>query len=143
MLALAGCSPKVYSGGYVSENPIKDEVAVGQTKDQVKEKLGSPSSQSSFGDEAWYYISDKQEMLAFFKPEVVQQDVTRIQFDATGLVSKVETYDLKDGEKVAMVSRTTPTEGHTLGFFEQTLGNLGRFNAPSNNSSAPGRRPGT
>jgi len=119
LLALAACSPKVANGGYVHDGDIKDQLVVGQaTKDQVKEKLGSPSAQSSFGTETWYYITNRQETVAFFKPEIVKQDVVRIEFDSAGLVSKVDTYNKNDGESFAMVKQTTPTEGHTLGFFE-------------------------
>ncbi len=146
LLALSACSPKVATGGYVHDGDIKDQVIIGQTtKDQVKEKLGSPSAQSSFGDEAWYYITDRHETVAFLKPETVQEDVVRIEFDMAGVVSKVETYNKNDGKEFAIATQTTPTEGHTLGFFEQILGNIGRFNKPANASDtvAPGRKPGS
>ncbi len=145
LLALAACSPKVAAGGYVHDGDLKDQLVVGQTtKDQVKEKLGSPSSQSTFGNETWYYITNRQETVAIFKPEIVTQNVVSIEFDSTGLVSKVNNFSQKDGEEFAMVRQTTPTEGHTLGFFEQLLGNIGRFNHPSDGSdtAAPGRKPG-
>jgi len=143
ILALTACSAKVNNGGYVSDTPVKDQVTVGKTtQDEARALLGSPSMQSSFGPEAWYYVTDRQEAYAFLKPRVVQQDVTRIEFDTMGIVSKVETYTKKDGEDIRVASRTTPTEGHTLGFFEQLLGNIGRFNAPSKDTSAPGRKPG-
>lgn len=140
-LLATACSPKVNNGGYVTDIPIKDQLVVGQTtRDEVQAKLGSPSSQSTFGSENWYYITNRKESFAFLKPEVVQQDVTRVEFDNAGMVSKIDTYDKSDSESIAMVKRTTPTEGHTLGFFEQVLGNIGRFNAPSNDSNAPGRK---
>ena len=111
----------------------------------MRTQLGSPSAQSTFGDETWYYITDRKETFAFLKPEVVQQDVTKISFDSAGHVAKIANYSLKDGEEIDMAKRETPTEGHTMGFFEQILGNIGRFNSPggNTNSAAPGRRPGT
>jgi outer membrane protein assembly factor BamE (lipoprotein component of BamABCDE complex) len=145
LLTLAACSTKVSNGGYVHDGDIKDEIVIGQTtKDQVKDKLGSPSSQSTFGAETWYYITNRQETVAFFKPEIVKQDVVSVEFDATGIVSKVSTFNKDDGQQFAMEKQTTPTEGHTLGFFEQLLGNIGRFNHPTDGSdtSAPGRKPG-
>jgi len=145
-VALCACSPKVDSGGYVHEEPLKDQIAIGQaTREDVRTKLGSPSTQATFGEETWYYITQRKEAYAFLKPEVVKQEVTSIAFDDKGVVSKVDNYTLADGEDVTLVSRSTPTEGHTLGFFEQILGNVGRFNNPgnANNSSAvPGRQPG-
>src|SRR5690242_6956482 len=91
---LAACSPKVDNRGYVRDGNLKEQITVGQTtKDQVLAKFGSPSAQSSFGDETWYYITDRKEAVAFFKPKVVEQDVTRIVFDASGTVSDVQTFD--------------------------------------------------
>ena len=142
--ALAACEPKVDTRGYVSDQVIKDQIIAGQTtRDEVMAKLGSPSSQSSFGSETWYYISDRKETVAFMAPEVVQQKVVRIEFNSAGIVDKVEDYSEKDSRDFALVKRTTPTEGHTMSFIEQTLGNIGRFNRPdSSGGVAPGRRPG-
>ena len=142
-LALASCSPKVDSRGYVSQAAIKEQVVIGQTtRDEVLAKLGSPSSQSSFGAETWYYISQRKEGTAFLKPEVAAQQVVRLEFDGAGVVQKIEGFDEKDSKEVALVSRTTATEGHTLGFFEQILGNIGRFNSGAGgDSAAPGRKP--
>lgn len=143
-LALASCSPKVDSRGYISESKIVEQVKVGETtRDEVFSKFGSPSSQSSFGDDTWYYVSGRKEAYGFMKSDLVAQDVVRIEFDAGGVVKTVNSYDKEQGQDVALVKRTTPTEGHTLGFIEQALGNIGRFNRPSDaaaNTSAPGRR---
>jgi outer membrane protein assembly factor BamE (lipoprotein component of BamABCDE complex) len=142
-LSLAACSPKIDNEGYISETPLKEQVTVGKTtRDQVKDTFGSPSSQSTFGDETWYYITDRKEGYAFLKPDIVQQNVTSITFDNAGIVTKIENYTKKDAEDITLVKRTTPTEGHTLGFFEQLLGNVGRFNQPGTgtDSAAPGRK---
>jgi outer membrane protein assembly factor BamE (lipoprotein component of BamABCDE complex) len=144
LVLLAACSPKVDTGGYVKTGDIKDQIAVGKSsKDDVLAKLGSPSSQSSFGDETWYYITDRKETTAFLKPKIVEQEVARVTFDKAGIVSKVEGFTKDDAKKIAIAKRTTPTEGHTLGFVEQVLGNVGRFNKPAEpGSTVPGgRRP--
>lgn len=136
---------KVNNGGYVREGDIKDKITIGtSTKDEVLNKLGSPSSQSTFGNETWYYITSRQESVGFLKPEVVSDQVTRVQFDSGGVVSSIESFNQDDGRDFSLAKRTTPTEGHTLGFFEQVLGNIGRFNGPSDKSpiNTPGRKPG-
>lgn len=144
LCGVTACDPKVDTGGYVSEAPIKELISAGKsTRDEVLSKLGSPSSQSSFGEETWYYITDRKEAYAFLKPEVVEQEVTRITFDPSGVVSKVETYNKDDGAEFSLVKRTTPTEGHQLGFFEQIVGNIGRFNHPDSGTGVtPGRKGG-
>lgn len=142
--ACAACSPKVDSKGYVRSANWKDAIVIGQTtKQEVLDTFGSPSVQSTFGQESWYYITARKETVAFFKPELVEQDAVRIEFDAGGVVRKVENYDKNNAKDFALIKRTTPTEGHSLNFFEQVMGNLGRFNKPGGNDSvAPGRRPG-
>lgn len=143
-VALAACDPKVQNEGYIRDEAVKSQIVVGQTtKDQVRELLGTPSVQSTFGQDAWYYINERQQQWGFLAPHVVAQDTTRITFDQNGTVAKVENYSLKDGQEVAMNPRVTPTEGHTLGFLEQVLGNIGRFNAPSDqgNNVPGGRQP--
>lgn len=142
LVGLGACDPKLENNGYVKNEDIKSIIIPGQsTRDEVTSKLGSPSAQSSFGDDSYYYISDKKEAYAFLKYDVVEQEVTRIDFNEQGLVTKVENYDQSNSEDITLVKRETATEGHTLGFFEQMLGNIGRFNAPGGaNGAAGGRR---
>lgn len=144
ILAVAACSPKVDVRGYVADGDIKDKIAIGRTtKDEVLAALGSPSAQSTFGDEAWYYIAARQETVAFLKPETAEQNVTRIAFDGSGVVSDIQTYDKTAGREFAVVKRTTPTEGHSMNMVEQMLGNIGRFNKPGGDTGiATGRKPG-
>jgi outer membrane protein assembly factor BamE (lipoprotein component of BamABCDE complex) len=142
LLALAACGPKIDNRGYVSNLAFQEQVKPGQTtKDEVLANFGSPSAQSSFGEESWYYISARKETTAFLKPELAQQQVVRIHFDANGVVSKLEQFSEKDSEEFTLAKRITPTEGHSLGFFEQIIGNIGRFNKGGDSGVAPGRRP--
>lgn len=143
VVTLSACEPMVDQRGHISETSLKEKVFVSSTtKDEVQREFGSPSSKSSFGDETWYYIRTRKESQAFFKPEIVSQQVTQIVFDEAGTVASVKEYDLKDGKPVTIVSQTTPTEGHSLGFVEQLIGNLGRFNKPMDRKAGmrpPGR----
>lgn len=139
---LAACSPKVDNRGYVKHGDVLRNIVAGQTsKQEVIDQLGSPSSQSSFGDETWYYINNRKETVAFLSPESVDQDITRIAFDSNGIVTKLEGYGQDKAQDIANVKRETPTEGHTLGFIEQTLGNVGRFSKADGSTVAPGRKP--
>ena len=131
LLFVSACTPLVDNRGHVADTPIAEVVGVGESKAAVRAKLGSPSSISDFGEENWYYIRNRRETIAFLEPEIVEQHVTRIVFDSNGNVAEVKHYDLNDREQFAYVDKTTPTEGHSLGFFEQILGNVGRFNAPT------------
>ncbi len=131
LIATAACVTKTSQTGYVKEAEISESVIIGQSsRDEVREKLGSPSSQSSFGTETWYYISGHTEAVAFFTPDIVEQEVIRIEFNDSGIVSDVKKLTKKDGKEFDVVKRTTPTEGHSMGIMEQLLGNIGRFNKP-------------
>jgi outer membrane protein assembly factor BamE (lipoprotein component of BamABCDE complex) len=144
LLALSACSPKVDNAGYIRESDLKSQVSAGLSRDEVRTRLGSPSAQSTFGTETWYYVSSRKEATAFFKPEIVEQEVLRIEFNQAGVVTTVQAYDKEDAKQFDIAKRTTPTEGHQMGFIEQAIGNIGRFNAPGgrNSSAVPGRQPG-
>lgn len=142
LLALSACDPKVDNRGYVSNAVWKDQIAPGTTtKDQVLATFGSPSAQSTFGEETWYYINTRKEATAFLKPEVVEQNVVRLTFDANGVVSKMETFDKNNSKEFDVAKRVTPTEGHQLGFFEQIIGNIGRFNKGGDTGAGAATRP--
>ncbi|MEQ1705502.1 MAG: outer membrane protein assembly factor BamE [Rickettsiales bacterium] len=143
VVAVSSCSPKVENRGYIKQANWKDTVKVGQaTKQEVLEQLGSPSAKSSFGPETWYYVSSRKEAVAFLKPEVVEQETVNITFDYAGVVREINVHDKNSAREIDLVKRTTPTEGHSMSFIDQALGNLGRFNKPGGGDSAvPGRRP--
>lgn len=142
LIIISACSPKVENRGYVKNADWKDAVIVGKSsKQDVLEKIGSPSAKSSFGEETWYYISGRKEAVAFLKPSLVEQEVVDIKFDEKDMVIAINIHSKDDAKDIALIKRTTPTEGHSLSFIDQTLGNLGRFNKPSSggDSSLPGR----
>jgi outer membrane protein assembly factor BamE (lipoprotein component of BamABCDE complex) len=134
-LLLASCTQIIDNRGHNDEDADMTQIVVGQTKDDdVKALLGSPTTQSSYGDQTWYYVTQKQEHSGVFPAQVQDQHVTAISFDKDHVVSDISEYKKEDGKPVEMVSKTTPTEGHNLTFMEQMLGNLGRFNAPGHSA---------
>ncbi len=131
-LILASCEPVVDTRGHAIEEMDFSQVVTGQTTmEDVRALFGSPSARSTFGDPVWFYISERKETYAFYAPEVADQKVLAIYFDPNQTVRDMERYDLKDGKKIVLVERQTPTAGHSLTFMEQLMGNFGRFNAPS------------
>lgn len=131
-LIVASCSPIIDTRGHSGDDVDLGQIIVGQSKSEdVMALLGSPTSTSNFGDTIWYYVTQKQERVGVFAPVVSEQRVTAITFDGNQLVSDVSAFKKEDGQPVQIVSKTTPTEGHSVTFIEQMLGNFGRFNAPS------------
>ena len=128
---MASCSPIVDTRGHSSDDVDLKQIIVGQTKaEDVTALLGSPTSTSNFGDETWYYVTQKQERVGVFAPTISEQRVTAITLDRDRVVSDISEYTKEQGKPVQIVSKTTPTAGHKVTFLEQMLGNLGRFNAP-------------
>lgn len=126
MTALAACSgQQEVRGNFLTEAQLAG-VVVGETSRQdVIRRLGPPSTEGTFDSQVWYYIGRRTSRVAFFKPEVTAQQVIAIYFNDAGRVEMVQKYDKDDSRDVDVVTRETPTSGHSIGFFEQILGNLG------------------
>lgn len=128
-LGAGACAPRIHNQGHEVEPERLAQVETGKTnRDQVLEILGSPSSNSPFGTEIWYYVSQRVHATLFFRPEVDDRKIVAIEFDEAGVVSAINTVALTDGRDVRPVERVTPTSGHEMTVLEQVLGNFGRFN---------------
>jgi outer membrane protein assembly factor BamE (lipoprotein component of BamABCDE complex) len=139
---LAACEPKVAERGRQDILIKAGNIIEGQmNKIDVQQRLGTPSLKSQFGQESWYYLSARKETVAFFEPELVDQQVLRIAFNEDGIVEKVEFYDKSQARNIAFSDRITPTSGQEYGLMEQLLGNIGRFNQQRDPLAAGGRAP--
>ncbi|WP_193371235.1 outer membrane protein assembly factor BamE [Pelagibius marinus] len=101
-----------------------------QSRQDIIDLLGSPSTVSTFQDRKWYYIGQKTEEIAFMKPTVIDRKVLVITFDESGLVESTRNYTMADAQDVDPVDRETPTEGRDLTLLQQLFGNIGRFSSP-------------
>ena len=129
LLAATACSPTIENRGYVPDAEALDRVKPGgQTRGDVAELLGTPSSVTPFSDDTWIYIQRKTSTLAFFEPRVLEQNVVVVDFDDAGVVRDVRRYTLEDGKLIDPVTRKTPAPGKELSFLEQLVGNVGKFN---------------
>jgi outer membrane protein assembly factor BamE (lipoprotein component of BamABCDE complex) len=130
LLAAGACSPTIDNRGYVPDKEALERVKAGtQTRNDVADLLGTPSSVTPFSDNTWIYIQRKTSTLAFFDPKVLEQNVVVVDFDDAGIVHDVRRYTLEDGRLIDPVSRKTPAPGKELSFLEQLVGNVGKFNA--------------
>lgn len=140
-VVLAACSPTVDSRGNLPPTSRLGQLKPGeQTREEVAQLLGTPSTLSAFGDPVWYYISYRTETTAFFKPEEVERKVLAVQFDERGFLKATRELGLADGRELVMVERETPTVGKDLTLLQQLFGNIGRFSKegqPSERGSLP------
>lgn len=141
-LALAACTGRVDTRGNLADPEVVSQITPGEsTRGTVEDLLGSPTTVATFNDQTWYYIGQKTERFAFFKPEVLEQQVVAIHFDPTGIVEGVKIYGPEDAREVALVERTTQTAGRDLSILQQLLGNIGRFSSEGGpGAGVPGGR---
>lgn len=127
--SLLACAPTRDNHGNIPLEQNAETIAPGeQTREQVRDALGTPSIRATFEqDEIWYYVGKRTETTAFFAPDVLEHRVLEIRFGADGRVSRVRTVDATKAVKPRLVDRETPTEGNELSILEQFVGNIGRF----------------
>lgn len=127
--ALSGCGvSRIYTRGNLPDPERVSELKPGQvSKDDILDALGSPSSVNTFGNETWYYISEKTETIAFFAPEVLERQVLIVEFNKSGKMAQIVSLGLDAGRQVTQVERVTPTFGEELTVLDQILGNFRRF----------------
>ncbi len=129
-LSLGGCLG--YDGevtrGYVVDQRSLDQVKPGSSAEQVLVVLGTPSTTSTVGGAAWYYISQTVDRTFAFSPStVVDQRVLAVYFTKDKKVERVANYGLQDGKVFDFVTRTTPTGGAEQGFVKNLFRSLLRF----------------
>ncbi len=146
LAAMSACSTPVDQRGNLPEPQILAQIKPGVTdKATVTRLLGSPSSVAAFDKDTWYYISQKTKNVAFFKPELVDQEVVAIAFDHDGVVRDVSHRGMEDREIVIPNPNATPAPGREFSFWEQLIGNFGRFSGGGGalgGQSQPGGGPG-
>ena len=131
LATLLGCAPQIDTRGNLPDPDAVLEIQPGiDDRSKVATILGTPSTVSTFEDDTWYYVSRRTEQIAFFEPEVVDQQVVMVKFGSDGLVSDMKVYGLEDGQIIEPVERTTPTSGRELTVLQQLFGNIGRFATP-------------
>ncbi len=130
MLGLCGClgTEDQIVHGYQLNSKTAEQVKIGASAEQILVLMGTPTTTSTVGGDAWYYISQTTSRPVKFMPaRVVDQKVLAIYFDKTKKVERVANYGLEDGKVFDFVSRTTPTAGAEANFLKGMLLNLLKF----------------
>jgi outer membrane protein assembly factor BamE (lipoprotein component of BamABCDE complex) len=131
LASLAGCSAmdeNVVHRGYVFDAKTIAQVRVGMPAEQVLILLGSPSTTSTVGGDAWYYMSQKVErMMPSLPSRVTEQRVYAVYFDANKKVSRTGDYGLEDGKVVNFTTRETVTGGGENRILVTLMKQMGNF----------------
>jgi len=124
--ALAACTAQTARHGQIFTDAELKQVKEGMTQDQVMLTLGSPTTRSTVGDGAFYYISTKTRTpIGFMKPEVVDRRVVAVYFDDSNQVTRVANYGIEDGKVIDFITRKTPTYSGEDGLLKELFRNIG------------------
>ena len=141
---LSACSAAKQNEWFVNRNgnmPTEERIAKiknGSTRDEVLKVLGAPSAMVSFNENTWIYMSSDIKRVAFARPEEINRDILRLQFDDNGKVIEVSRLSKDDGKEIAPCQEKTEVKGENLGFFRKYFGGVGQYN-PLAAQSQPGR----
>jgi outer membrane protein assembly factor BamE (lipoprotein component of BamABCDE complex) len=139
MFISTSCSPRLDTRGNLPNPDLLANIEVGQiNKRGVADLIGSPSTIEPFNGESWYYISEKTETKAFFKPKKTNRKIVIIRFNQQGIVKEIKTIGLNEARNIKMVDRITPTAGREMTILKQLFGNVGRFEGSGSDSIVPG-----
>ncbi|MGJ0510095.1 MAG: outer membrane protein assembly factor BamE [Methylocystis sp.] len=125
--ALSGCLgyDGVINRGAIIDQRKAEQVKPGMAAPQVMQILGTPSTTSTIGGDAWYYVSQRLERsMAFMPQNITDQRVMAVYFDKSRKVVRVADYGLEDGKPVDFLSRTTPVAGPDYHLIQSLLSKI-------------------
>jgi outer membrane protein assembly factor BamE (lipoprotein component of BamABCDE complex) len=112
--SLTGCLgyDGVINRGAIVDQRKAEQVKPGMPAPQVMQILGTPSTTSTIGGDAWYYVSQRVERsMAFMPQNITDQRVLAVYFDKNRKVTRLADYGMEDGKPIDFLSRTTPVAG--------------------------------
>lgn len=120
-LCLGGCFTQTFQRGYqIPENAV-EQLPVGSSQDQVLIVLGTPSTVATLNGDVFYYISQKQERVAFLDAKPSDQRVLAVYFDRNRRVDRIAHYGMQDGKVFDFIRHTTTSGGTEQTFLRQIL----------------------
>lgn len=129
-LSLAGCLgyEGVITRGAMIEPRQSAQVKPGMAAPQVLQTLGTPSTTSTVGGDAWYYVSQRVEReLAFMPQKITDQHVFAVYFDKSKKVQRVADYGMEDGKPIDFLSRTTPNAAAEYHLLSNMMSKVGSY----------------
>lgn len=134
LLGLTACTPSTATrGNYLFAEDIALIRPNISTEIDVLNLLGTPTSKAVFDDSTWYYVGLKTEKVGFMDEKVIERQTVKITFDESKFVKTVSQVE-NDPIDVPIANRVTPTSGNEMTAIQQILGNIGKFNPPTNDN---------
>ena len=130
-IALSACTPmKETHGNFLKTHAIQSVQTGVDTRAEVVKKLGSPTTIAPFDDKVWYYLGQKTVKKGIFDESLEEERVVLVQFNEEGFVTAINEVD-QNRIDIPLSDGKTHTGGNEVTVFQQLLGNLGKFNKPT------------
>lgn len=127
-IASTACSNSRSVRGYIFDAELANAITAGvDNRQSVESTLGTPTIRATFSNDVWYYVSTTVKVRPVFWPEAKQHRVLAVGFNESGVVEKIENFDLSHMRDINPAGGKTETRGRNIGFFQQIFGSLGRF----------------
>jgi outer membrane protein assembly factor BamE (lipoprotein component of BamABCDE complex) len=133
-LALGACSPTVATrGNLLTDTQFQQVQAQKSTRADVVQAWGPPTVAPLFEPDTWYYIGERTSQKGIFAPAVEKRRLVRVKFNSANNDTVIEVADLDPrlAENISPVSQTTPAAGKDYTFLQQFIGNIGKYNPPT------------
>jgi len=134
-MTMIACTPVVAQRGNMINDYQLQDISVGTSKrSDILRTLGSPTTQSTFNENVWYYIGQETAKKGIFDPKVTKERIFLVAFTEEGTLETIEEID-RDRLNIPYARKKTPTHGNDVTILQEFLGNLGKFN-PNQSSAA-------
>lgn len=125
MILLSACQPTIHMRGNFVDLEDAEKIKVGEdNRLKIKERFGAPTFVQMFKGNKWYYIGERTQELAFFKPEIIAREIIVIDFDDNGFVSSVKRQKDIENFDFELNERITPTYGRDPSLLKEVFGSV-------------------
>jgi outer membrane protein assembly factor BamE (lipoprotein component of BamABCDE complex) len=128
ILCCSSCIKTVHVSGHLFEEKELNALQQAQSKQDIENILGSPTSTSSFGPETWYYITTKKQSVSFWAEKVLEQNIIAISFKQDGKIDVIARYNENNIKNHNLAPEITIVRGNDSTTAQQFFINVGRFN---------------
>jgi hypothetical protein len=127
LLIAGGCASKNNIGHYVEDKQISDIKILNTTKEEILNRIGSPSIISDYDKNTWYYISRNTKSRISSTQKLVSQRMLVLQFNESDKVSDIKFIEDKSLPNPHISKDTTVVDGTDKGAIISYIHNIGRF----------------
>lgn len=127
---LAACVSDEIFVTHTGNMPSEEKISMifkGQSKRDVWELLGSPSTIVPLDKDTWVYMSSEIKQVAFLPPKELDRKVLVVKFDENDNVASIEKLDQSRGENLEVAQEQTQNTEQKEGFFRKYFGGVGQY----------------